>query len=98
MRRDVSRTLGHARTQLRPRRFHPRDADVPRPRRIREHRRRFFDYGDDMHSIDSVTDEFGQFFERYEYADDGLPTVLSPSGSVRDETMANNTRMFTGRL
>ena len=51
-----------------------------------------------MHSVDSVTDESGTVVERYEYADDGLPTVLSPSGSVRDESMANNTRLFTGRL
>ena len=41
---------------------------------------------------------FRQVLERYEYDDYGLPTVLSPSGSVRDESMVNNTRMFTGRL
>ena len=58
-----------------------------------------FYHCDDMHTIYALTDEIGQVFERYEYGDYGLPTILHPNGtSVRSESMANNTRMFTGRL
>ena len=58
-----------------------------------------FTHCDDMHIVCAITSESGEVFERYEYGDYVLPTVLAPDGtSVRSESMANNTRMFTGRL